>query len=333
MRISVFKVNQLGDAVCFLPVLQQLLRSPSVSQIQLWTTPAARDVLFCSPNIQLREMPLNEFNGAWKRPDRLLSIFLQTRSSHPDAVLMDSDQGNVAHFAAFASGAKAVIGGVNSKVQLNSFLRHKLSRADGETYPEWCWNIGKAFARHVLGESWVPNPPCPDFGHLGGVSRTPFDVLIHPGASRTYKRWPLERYIQLATVLSRHYRVGLISPRELAAFEIPSGVCPVSPNSLGELADYIRSTKLFVGNNSGPMHLATHLAERMLFFSGPSIPMWDPFWNRDKIRVLRRIELPCICCDLKYSDSKCHNRPEPIACMMRWNVEQVANECRAMLAQ
>lgn len=333
MNISVFKVNQLGDAVCFLPVLQQLALSPKISKLTVWTTPAAFPVLAFSPKIHFHQMPLSEFNGAWKRPIKLAQILSLVRKAHPTACLLDSDQGNVAHLAAAISGAKICIGGISPAVKLNRLLNERIGYRSGTSYSQWCWDIGKKFAHDVLDESWELTPPPPDLSHLGLEQfHDKFEVLIHPGASRVYKQWPTIRFLDLAHRLSRKYRVAVVRPRELPDFEVPEGVTKLEPTSISELVSRIRSSSLFVGNNSGPMNLSAALGVSTLFISGPSREMWDPTWQNSSYEVLRRTEMPCICCDENFQDSNCHNILEPFGCLTRWSIDEVYLRCEKMLS-
>lgn len=333
MNVTIFKVNQLGDAICFLPVLQRLFASPQVSRLSVWTTPVAFQILNFSSEISFNEMPLGQFNGAWKNPWRAARIIQVTRKSRPTACLLDSDQGNMAHLAAMLSGSEINMGGMNPNVRLNRFLPHRVGRADGQSYAEWCWDIGKTFASKALGEEWGPLPLAPDLSHLSTGNETKaVDILIHPGASRPYKRWPIDRFAELASRLGKKYRVGIVQARELENFDLPVGVIGVETSSIAELTDSIRGSRLFIGNNSGPMNLAAALRVPTVFISGPSKPMWDPTWRGGVYEVLRRTEMPCIRCDEHFRDSVCHNSSEPLGCMNRWSVEEVYMRCEKMLS-
>ena len=326
MNCTIFKVNQLGDAVCFLPVLQRLHASPARPKLFVWSTPAARSILDFSPDLTIIEMPLARFNGAWKHPRLLWRILRETRKLKPAACLLDSDQGNVAHLAALASGASICVGASQPRVRLNGLLRHRVAHQRGSSFAQWCWDIGRNFAGLVLGEIWEETPPAPDLAHLVEGAKPQSDrksILIHPGASREYQRWPLGRFLDLAARLASRYRVILVRPTELPFFNAPNGVSLFEPKSISSLAQAINSCALFVGNNSGPMHIAAALGIPSIVISGPSHPMWDPPWWTERRRMLRRDELPCISCERNHDDSHCHNSAEPLACMHRWSVDTV----------
>jgi ADP-heptose:LPS heptosyltransferase len=317
--------------VCFLPVLQKLQASPARPRLFVWSTPAARPVLDFSADVAIMDMPLARFNGAWKDPGLLWRILREIRSARPAACLLDSDQGNVAHLAALLSGATIRVGANQPGVRLNRFLTARVAHQRGSSFPQWCWDIGRTFARIALGETWEETPPPPDLAHLLKGAKAPApskSILIHPGASREYQRWPLGRFIDLAGRLASDYDVTLIRPTELPFSEAPRGVTLFEPESIASLARIINSSALFIGNNSGPMHIAAALGIPRVILSGPSHPMWDQKWWAERSRILRRDELPCISCDRNHHDSRCHNAAEPLACMQRWSVDAVAKIAR-----
>jgi ADP-heptose:LPS heptosyltransferase len=330
--VVIFKVNQIGDALCFLPVLQKLLSTPAVGPIHLWTTPVAAPILACHPAIQLHTLPLQSFNGAWKNPARLFQIWRTTRQARPAACLLDWDQGNVAHLVAGLSGATDTVGGTNGNVRLNRRLLHRSVPRPDSCTPQWSWDIGKLFAKTVLQESWEPTPPMPDLAHLTGPGHSwsparKSPILIHPGASREYQRWPLERFVELATRLVETHEVTMIQPRELPSISAPPGVVMISPSTLAELATAIASCSMFIGNNSGPMNFAFALGVPSVVPWGPTAPNWAAQWLPERHLSLVRHELPCIGCDTVYRDSQCHNEQEPFACMRRWQTVDVHAAC------
>jgi ADP-heptose:LPS heptosyltransferase len=93
-------------------------------------------------------------------------------------------------------------------------------------------------------------------------------AILNPGASWDSKRWPLERYVQVARHLGQ--RAGLKSvttwgsPREKEFGELivaEAGGCAVlgPQTSLLELTALTKLAALFVGSDTGPLHLAAAL--------------------------------------------------------------------------
>ena len=116
---------------------------------------------------------------------------------------------------------------------------------------------------------------------------------------------------------------------------------PLPPNvqardcrDLGELVRLLATAALFVGNNSGPMHLANALGRPGVIVCGPSDPAWYPAWYRERYQILLAPGLECLPCDRGHlALFRCTNEAEPLACMRRWGVEVVEERCRAWLAR
>lgn len=107
-------------------------------------------------------------------------------------------------------------------------------------------------------------------------------VLISPGASRrqAYKMWPAAHYARFAALLSREHGVRPIvvwGPGEeglarsvVAASEGGALVAP--PTGLRLLAALLRRSALFVGADTGPMHLAWAVGCPVVALFGPTDP-------------------------------------------------------------
>ena len=111
MNLAIFKVNQLGDNVVFLPVVQALRARFPEWRLFLLTSPVAVELFTgdLAPD-RILVTPTPVFNGAWKRPLELLRLALRLRRERCDASLIANDQGNVAHLLALAAGGKVRVG-------------------------------------------------------------------------------------------------------------------------------------------------------------------------------------------------------------------------------
>lgn len=122
-------------------------------------------------------------------------------------------------------------------------------------------------------------------------------VVIHPGARGVDRRWPPIRYAQLADHLARGFQAAIVLTGTEEEVSITADVAslvhePVldaaGRTSLGGLAGIISTANLFVGNDSGPAHLAEALATESIVLFGPEEPeRWGPL-DRARHRVIRR---------------------------------------------
>lgn len=108
-------------------------------------------------------------------------------------------------------------------------------------------------------------------------------VALFPGSSPEwpFKRWPADRFGRLGRWLveARGARVIVLGGsddlgvmREVsAALGVPHAVDD-APGSLGRFAALVAECDLLVGNDTGPMHLATAMGTRVVDLAGPSDP-------------------------------------------------------------
>jgi heptosyltransferase-2 len=109
-------------------------------------------------------------------------------------------------------------------------------------------------------------------------------VLIHPGSGGRRKCWPLPRFLELAQRLRQQgLSVSLAhgpAEADLAAqleADPQSRGLTLCPPGLLDLAGLLESAALFIGNDSGPGHLAAALGTPTLSLFGPTDPgVWKP---------------------------------------------------------
>jgi ADP-heptose:LPS heptosyltransferase len=82
-------------------------------------------------------------------------------------------------------------------------------------------------------------------------------IVVHTGASQPVKVWPLERYARLVRRL-RHqgYMIQVLCDINQLQFWRDRQEAAVAPRSLTELCRLLDSAEIFIGNDSGPGHLA-----------------------------------------------------------------------------
>jgi predicted lipopolysaccharide heptosyltransferase III len=149
-----------------------------------------------------------------------------------------------------------------------------------------------------------------------GVTENDFVAVIHPGARIEEKRLPAEKMGAVARwmidelgfkVVYAGNNADVPAITEIVRFSGRRGLIATNL-SLGRLAALIGSSGLFLGNDSGPMHIASALGVPLVAFFGPSDPeVWAPLG--DKSRVVRnspRMECqPCDQKDCKVSGTHC----------------------------
>ena len=110
-------------------------------------------------------------------------------------------------------------------------------------------------------------------------------IVLHPGAGSDKKCWPLESFLELARRLTQagssvEVLLGEVELEKWPAPEIKSlkDVATVrTPATLPELLGRVAAASAFVGNDSGPGHLAAILGIPTVSIFGPKNPcQWRP---------------------------------------------------------
>jgi heptosyltransferase-3 len=110
-------------------------------------------------------------------------------------------------------------------------------------------------------------------------------AVIHPVAALPDKTWPAERFLEIADYLKRSFELNPVfigGPGEdLSAFGRWQTV-PGAP--LEEIKSLIAGASLFVGNDSGPAHMAAAFGIPVVVIFGPSDPVvWAPWRTQAEV--------------------------------------------------
>jgi len=103
-------------------------------------------------------------------------------------------------------------------------------------------------------------------------------AILNPGAGWGAKQWPSERYGDVAQALARQGLRPIINfgPREEALARVAeaasAGTAQALSFSVGELIALMRRARLFIGGDTGPMHLAAALHVPIVALFGPTDP-------------------------------------------------------------
>ena len=331
MHLAIFKVNHLGDNVVFLPVVQELRRRRLDWRMTLITAPHVRDLYTHAVAPQdLFIVAPEKFKSAWRRPWELAAWTMRL-IGRADASLVSYDQCSVAHGLAWTTTRGPRIGAAGLTIRLKGALTHQVARAPSWSMAKWNWEMARVLVETIDGgRDWPPDPPAPDLSHLVmDTGRRPARIVIHAGSKWEYTRWPRDRYAELAGRLARDFEVIWVNSPETRG-TLPSNVEARDCANLTELVQLIASASLFVGNNSGPMHLANSVDTPGVIITGPSDPAWYPAWRSDRYLILRTPGLACLPCDRGHlAHFRCTNDAEPLACMRRWSVDELEASCRA----
>jgi heptosyltransferase-1 len=117
-------------------------------------------------------------------------------------------------------------------------------------------------------------------------------VILNPGAGWATKEWQPERYGEVARTLANKGLTPIVNhgpgeePLARAVETASNGVARPMPCSLAELIALTRRARLFIGGDTGPLHLAAALDVPVVAIFGPTDPARNGPYGRRSI-VLR----------------------------------------------
>jgi heptosyltransferase-3 len=162
-------------------------------------------------------------------------------------------------------------------------------------------------------------------------------AVVHPTALYATKQWAAENFARLGIFLERE--AGLLpvfscGPNEtevLEAVERAAGkkIVRLEGARLGEFAAAIEGARIFIGNDSGPAHVAAALARPVVvIFASSSSVIWGP-WPRSTAGISSRIVQNHFDCNPCPGD-RCYQfaRPE---CILSVTFEQVRSAVEEVL--
>jgi heptosyltransferase III len=307
VEILVFHPGGLGDIILSLPAIAVLRRRYAKAGITIAANldhlePVAEGYADCT--ISLSSVPLHQLYAPvfsfrpdmhfWEKYDLLVSwtgfgnpdFIDNLKRINPDAIVASwhPEPGEQRHVSRLfidslgsASGDAGEAPEMEAKIRLNSNARR-----DG-----FQWLCARGWENEAL-------------------------IAFHPGAGSRFKRWPLERFIELARrlTLNRENKLlliegpaeeGLASQISEELLGIESIVAQAVPLKL--LAAVLEPCRLFIGNDSGLAHLAAALKIPSIVLFGPTLPQhWAP--QGKHVAVLREPR-GCRACASGYGDHTC----------------------------
>ncbi len=157
-------------------------------------------------------------------------------------------------------------------------------------------------------------------------------IVIHVSAGNPFRRWPLDHFVTLTTSLAANpgFRIVLSSgPSERAAAgeiltraraalgsEAGAAVLDCGEFTLAELRALFDHASLFIGGDSGPLHIAATTKVPIVGLFGPTIPERSAPWRSGQLPMaaIDAGVLPCRPCDQRVcapGDFRCLSRIPP----------------------
>jgi lipopolysaccharide heptosyltransferase II len=168
-------------------------------------------------------------------------------------------------------------------------------------------------------------------------------AVLHVSAGNPFRRWPADRFAELAAALAtmpRHLHVVITSgPSEAdaasrvaimarqAAKDDGERIVRCGEFDLAELAALVTRARLYIGGDSGPLHIAATTRTPVVALFGPTLPARSLPWRDPAIPSIGVDAGPLPC-------RPCHQRtcvPGDFRCLTNITVPQVLDACQAAL--
>jgi ADP-heptose:LPS heptosyltransferase len=141
-----------------------------------------------------------------------------------------------------------------------------------------------ASAVFFLGAPSVPIPPATLVSQPAASAAAQPYAVIHPVAATPEKTWPASRFLEIADhlVLTGLTPVFIGAAQDdLASFD---RYRVVQGASLSEIKSLLSAAALFIGNDSGPAHMAAAFRLPVVVLFGTSDPdIWRPWQTRSQV--------------------------------------------------
>jgi len=265
-HVAIIRLRSLGDCV---------LTTPAISLLK-----QTRPDLAVGVSVEERFSSLFEGNG---NVHRVLAPTWQAVRSWRPKLCVNLHGGTRSQWMTALSGARWRAGFAHHSVTFayNLKIRRAQQILGVNRTVHTAEHLASAF--FALGVPLQPVPRAQLFASTSPVQGR--YAVIHPFASAPEKQWPSERFCEVARYLKLWnlepiFLIGLgDDPSPFAAHQIFSG-------SLAEAKAIISGASVFIGNDSGPAHIAAAFGvPSVVLFSSSNPAIWGPWCTESEVIV------------------------------------------------
>ena len=288
-NILAIKLRYLGDVLLATPTLHALKVAFPEARLTVLVNRGTDDILRGNPHVD-KILPLDR--GSILQQSRFI---LDIRRRRFDTVV-DLTDGDRAAFLTWISGASVRIG-FNAEQRWTGHCyttvvtggtgAHRIERDLAALAP-----LGIE-ARDRIPQIWLGPEDVARVDQLAvqlGLAKDRSWVVIQPGARYWFKAWPPQRFAEVADRLHDRFGCQVLvagSPQEAALTQAvvdhaKSPLLSIAGRSdVRMLAALLKRSTLFIGNDTGAMHIAAAVGTPVVGLFGPSNPLeWGPRGGR-----------------------------------------------------
>ncbi len=275
--VLIFHQAALGDFLVTWPIALALARSMPQHRVVYVTTPSRGDLAASALGVE------------WRNADHFSGLFVHD-ATIPDASRQILERTTLA-ISFVSSGTDAWAKRFRELSQEARLIC--LNPRPPEDWPGHItdWHVGQLAGEQMLHLATASMLRVLQSRGLYAAKKSPAPVLVHPGAGSPEKRWPLEKYIDLVHRLNAErsgnakFVLGNDDFESLTRTQIEAlrsaGALMLAKDGV-ELLGTMRSASAFIGNDSGPGHLAglCGLPSVILFGGSSRERLWKPIGPR-----------------------------------------------------
>jgi lipopolysaccharide heptosyltransferase III len=306
-RILVVRLRSIGDIILLTPALRLLKAWRADLRISVMLEPRFQELLENNPDVE--EILAPGAGRGWNKIKSRLKTVRSLRARH-FSVCVNLHGGPTSAFFTRWGGAGCKVG----------FHHYRTRGAYHVLVPDARMILGHpdvhtaelqaaAFFHLGLPKSEVPrarisvSPQHHDWWEKKrealGVALNQEYALLHPTALYATKQWAPENFARVGAYLEREKGLSPVyscGPGETAVLDAVeraagSGVRRIEGAGLGEFAAALAGARLFVGNDSGPAHMAQALERpAVVIFGSSSSVIWGPWPRRGASAAAGRLQ-------------------------------------------
>jgi ADP-heptose:LPS heptosyltransferase len=290
-RIAIFRALQLGDMLCAVPALQALRAAWPAASITLVGLPWATAFIERYPTL-IDELQL--FPGAIGFPEQaetdagLAGFYRHMQARHFDLALQLHGSGGIANEIMLHWGASRYAGFVqeNEVDRGSGFMAWPDTLPEPQRYTALMEFLGLKVEQPDLNFALLPEDLAACAALLEQYRLEPERlVCVHPGARLPSRRWPAERFAQVADALAQAgWQIALtgsagdteVTQKVALAMRQPA-VDLTDATELGTLGALLSQARLLICNDTGVSHVAAGVkAPSVVIASGSDTRRWAP---------------------------------------------------------
>jgi heptosyltransferase II len=316
-KTLIFKLNMLGDSVCFFPALSELRDRMPDLHITLVCFRYVKDIFESSQLIDeiITVDNKKDFQGfrKWKT---ILSLYSKLKKHKYDSSISSYESFSVIALLNFILHIPVRIG-YSKYCKLHFLFTHliplnwheniivrdyrsiemflALNNIDGRSIPRRVPIKYSTRQNIIIGKMLLDNEI------LNGDKI----IVIHPSSSRESRRWPLDKFkllLQNLKITFPKIKIFIIGTNselsicnELSIKNNAVNLC--GKLDLLELSCLLSKADIFIGHSSGPFHIAhANGVPTITLWGASDSKIWGPFWNEVKNVVIDK-QIPCSPCE------------------------------------